>query len=193
MFQEILSGYSNYAIDKTDVFSYGVLLYELYTQKVPFSDPQYAHMGKWGEWNVLISALTLLPLDIQNFVKEGKRLEIPKSVPRQIRVLIERCWDQEPNNRPDFGSIVKDLEALYQNYLKDGSGGTNSVSQQQSPSESTRTKKSSAVSRRFLFLHLAWACCSVSSNTEKEKKDRPKRTKKEPSFRIEYDFHKSFY
>jgi serine/threonine protein kinase len=44
---EIINGESNYAIDKTDVYSYGMLLYELFTQKEPYSEPPYDTYSKW--------------------------------------------------------------------------------------------------------------------------------------------------
>ncbi|KAH3760216.1 Serine/threonine-protein kinase CTR1 [Pelomyxa schiedti] len=75
---------------KCDVYSYGVVLWELATQLELF-----AGMEK-GE--------------IITFVVDRKaRLPIPPSVPSQIRNLISACWHHDPNNRPKFQQILTDL------------------------------------------------------------------------------------
>jgi serine/threonine protein kinase len=50
---EIMSGKSDYVIDKTDVFSFGVMLWQVFTQIEPFSQPPYDTWGPWGESHLL--------------------------------------------------------------------------------------------------------------------------------------------
>jgi len=91
---EIIRGETDYPIDKTDVYSMGVLMFEVFTKKEPFSEPPY---DKWSKW------------DIEKFVSSGKRMEIPTSLPPKIRDLISKCWSQVPLERPDFNVIVRVL------------------------------------------------------------------------------------
>jgi len=91
---EILNGQSDYSIDKTDIFSFGVLLWEVFTQRIPFEDPPYNNFTA---------------KEIENFVRTGNRLEIPSTIASKIASLIRCCWDQEPKNRPTFPYLVKEL------------------------------------------------------------------------------------
>lgn len=45
---EILSGDEYPEIDKTDVFSFGMLMYHVFTGKEPYSEPPYDKYSKWG-------------------------------------------------------------------------------------------------------------------------------------------------
>ena len=46
---------------------------------------------------------------IRNVIN-GYRPEIPPDVPNVYREMIERCWSQQPENRPSFDEIVEDLK-----------------------------------------------------------------------------------
>lgn len=95
---EILMGKSDYAIDKTDIFSFGVLLWQVFTGREPFLDEPYKDWGRF---------------EITDFVTSGKRLEIPSSIHRTIRYLIERSWHPTPNARPTFSEIAAQLQTLH--------------------------------------------------------------------------------
>ena len=85
MAPELLSG-SAYGMP-ADVYSFGVLLWELVTQKTPYGDftTQFA---------------------IIKFVSDGNRLEIPES---PISGLTAKCWSQDATIRPTFAQIVSEL------------------------------------------------------------------------------------
>jgi len=51
-------------------------------------------------------------LEIADFVRNGKRLEIPNSVPSGIRELITACWHQDPHERPKFAKIIVSLNSM---------------------------------------------------------------------------------
>jgi len=62
---------------------------------------------------------------IADFVKSGKRLEIPRETPKEIAALITACWDQDPSNRPQFSqTIVPSLTQIYEKLAKEGSNGS---------------------------------------------------------------------
>lgn len=37
-----------------------------------------------------------------------------KTLPEEIKKLVEECWDPQPDNRPSFAAIAKRLEVLFQ-------------------------------------------------------------------------------
>jgi len=76
---------------KVDVFSYGILLYELYSGELPYRG--------------------LAPLVVPNLVAEkGLRPTVPKGCPRKMAKLMTMCWDANPDNRPTFAEILEYLK-----------------------------------------------------------------------------------
>ncbi|ETO05993.1 hypothetical protein RFI_31404 [Reticulomyxa filosa] len=80
---------------KVDVFSYGVLLWEMYC--------------RGSEDN------TLKGIGLGNYVKKvkkGVRPHIPNHCPQEFLKLICACWEFEPRKRPPFVDIVKYLQQV---------------------------------------------------------------------------------
>uniref|UniRef100_A0A7E4W8M8 Protein kinase domain-containing protein n=1 Tax=Panagrellus redivivus TaxID=6233 RepID=A0A7E4W8M8_PANRE len=77
--------------EKTDVWSFGVLVWELFTRGATPYDP-------------------LDHFQIQDFLNKGRRLQGPETCPDQIYALMITCWDGEPNKRPTFKQLQKDLK-----------------------------------------------------------------------------------
>uniref|UniRef100_A0A0R0HRQ0 Protein kinase domain-containing protein n=1 Tax=Glycine max TaxID=3847 RepID=A0A0R0HRQ0_SOYBN len=79
--------------EKCDVFSFGVILWELVTLQQP-----------WRQLNPsqVVAAVGFM----------GKRLEIPRHVNPQVAALIELCWATEPWRRPSFSYVMKCLQQI---------------------------------------------------------------------------------
>ncbi|RCV35342.1 hypothetical protein SETIT_7G232900v2 [Setaria italica] len=79
--------------EKCDVYSFGVILWELLTMQQP--------------WNGLGPAQVVGAVAFQN-----RRLPIPKHTSPELAALVESCWDDDPRQRPSFSSIVDTLKKL---------------------------------------------------------------------------------
>ncbi|XP_066345923.1 serine/threonine-protein kinase CTR1-like isoform X1 [Miscanthus floridulus] len=79
--------------EKCDVYSFGVILWELLTMQQP--------------WSGLGPAQVVGAVAFQN-----RRLPIPKDTNPELAALVESCWDEDPRQRPSFSSIVDTLKKL---------------------------------------------------------------------------------
>jgi serine/threonine protein kinase len=77
--------------NKVDVYAYGMLLYELLTESVPFR-------GKKA-------------MQIAMGVVNGERPILHRSTPPGLARLMRRCWSADADERPDFVSIYAEFEA----------------------------------------------------------------------------------
>lgn len=60
---------------KGDIFAFGVVFWELLTNKRPWS-------GKWT------------PFDILQKVRDGETLKIPSTCPEPLKKFIQQCWNK---------------------------------------------------------------------------------------------------
>ncbi|OHT04010.1 TKL family protein kinase [Tritrichomonas foetus] len=86
MAPEIFNG--GYYDSKVDVYSYGMLLWEILTGNSPFS----------GKNSVQIAVAVL---------KKQERPKFPKKTPKELKDMISSCWAQNPSKRPTFDDILR--------------------------------------------------------------------------------------
>ncbi|CAG8605835.1 2569_t:CDS:2, partial [Racocetra persica] len=85
----------NYTHTKeSDIYSYGVLMWEIYACRPPFQ-------GRSGD--NLTTAICL-----------GEREKPENGMPSDYIEIYEKCWHQDPSFRPGISKILKDLETLNQ-------------------------------------------------------------------------------
>ncbi|KAF2287005.1 hypothetical protein GH714_036913 [Hevea brasiliensis] len=81
------------ANEKCDVYSFGVILWELATCQIP--------------WKGLNPMQVVGAVGFQN-----KRLEIPEDVDPAIAQIIHDCWQREPHLRPSFSQLISRLRHI---------------------------------------------------------------------------------
>uniref|UniRef100_A0A2K6SQ97 Macrophage-stimulating protein receptor n=1 Tax=Saimiri boliviensis boliviensis TaxID=39432 RepID=A0A2K6SQ97_SAIBB len=85
---------------KSDVWSFGVLLWELLTRGAP----PYSHID---------------PFDLPHFLAQGRRLPQPEYCPDSLYQVMQQCWEADPAVRPTFGTLVGEVEQIVSALLGD--------------------------------------------------------------------------
>ncbi|XP_062201959.1 uncharacterized protein LOC133904456 [Phragmites australis] len=94
--------------EKSDVYSYGVILWELVTQKIP--------------WENLNSMQVIGAVGFMN-----QRLDIPSDVDPQWTSIIRSCWESDPQQRPSFQELLERLRELQRHYAIQQRNAKNSI------------------------------------------------------------------
>ncbi len=75
--------------EKNDIYSFGMLLWEIYTETIPF-DVKLSELKKY-------------------ILEEKYRPEVSNEINKEIAELIRACWDSEINKRPSSDKILSVL------------------------------------------------------------------------------------
>ncbi|KAF5725815.1 hypothetical protein HS088_TW23G00544 [Tripterygium wilfordii] len=93
MAPELLNSKNNKVTEKVDVYSFGIVMWELLTGEEPYANFRSEEI-------------------IAGIIKGTLRPEIPCWCDPAWRSLMERCWSLDPNSRPPFSEISKELRAM---------------------------------------------------------------------------------
>ncbi|XP_078543976.1 mitogen-activated protein kinase kinase kinase 12 isoform X1 [Lissotriton helveticus] len=77
--------------EKVDIWSFGVVLWELLTGEIPYKDVDSSAII----WGVGSNSL---------------HLPVPSSCPDGFKILLRQCWHSKPRNRPSFRQILLHLD-----------------------------------------------------------------------------------
>ncbi|KAL9442453.1 hypothetical protein AB3S75_020877 [Citrus x aurantiifolia] len=93
MAPELLSGKSHMVTEKIDVYSFGIVMWELLTGDEPYADMHCASI-------------------IGGIVNNTLRPQIPTWCDPEWRSLMESCWASDPAERPSFSEISQRLRSM---------------------------------------------------------------------------------
>lgn len=77
----------------TDIYSFGILLWEMSTSDIPFMNTDYD--------------------DIIVQVMQNKRPVIPDDMPASLKSLLEACWKHSYKERPSINEICDQLDCKF--------------------------------------------------------------------------------
>ncbi|XP_072311438.1 tyrosine-protein kinase JAK2-like [Eucyclogobius newberryi] len=92
----------------SDVWSFGVVLYELFTYSDKNCSPPAVFMEKMGKEKqgqmIVYHLIDLLNKDF--------RLPAPDSCPKEIHKMMVECWSSDPTKRPAFKTLMHSVESV---------------------------------------------------------------------------------
>ncbi|KAG6435577.1 hypothetical protein SASPL_100451 [Salvia splendens] len=78
---------------KCDVYSFGVCLWETYCCDLPYINYSFADV-------------------LHSVVRQNLRPVIPRCCPSSLANIMKKCWDANPEKRPEMDEVVRLLEAI---------------------------------------------------------------------------------
>ncbi|KAA8550833.1 hypothetical protein F0562_002517 [Nyssa sinensis] len=78
---------------KCDVYSFGICLWEIYCCDMPYPDLSFAEVST-------------------AVVRQNLRPEIPRCCPSSLASIMRKCWDANPEKRPEMDEVVRLLETI---------------------------------------------------------------------------------
>ncbi|KAJ0081546.1 hypothetical protein Patl1_12259 [Pistacia atlantica] len=93
MAPELLNGSSSKVSEKVDVFSFGIVLWEILTGEEPYANMHYGAI-------------------IGGIVNNTLRPPVPSHCDYDWRLLMEQCWAPDPVARPSFTEIARRLRVM---------------------------------------------------------------------------------
>lgn len=87
---------------KIDVYSYGIVLWELFCFRKPYKDEDPVK----------------LPYKV---ALDNKRPPLAPHIPQKFAALMEKCWAADPKSRPEMDEVLR----ILQDFTKSGEEGSN--------------------------------------------------------------------
>ncbi|PKA48801.1 Serine/threonine-protein kinase HT1 [Apostasia shenzhenica] len=78
---------------KCDVYSFGICLWEIYACDMPYFNLSFTEVS-------------------YGVVRQNLRPEIPRCCPNSLANIMKKCWDPNPDKRPNMEEVVRLLEAI---------------------------------------------------------------------------------
>jgi serine/threonine protein kinase len=128
----------------TDVYSFGIVMWEIVTRELPFSGPDY-------KFN----------LDVEDAVLRGTRPIIPVGTLGDLSSLIEMCWQDKPSSRPSFTDIVSRLHTTAYGLLQHTGSGAIFHSQRSSTEITDQLHEMLGCDTDSTDIHIVQACTEI--------------------------------
>ncbi|XP_074524067.1 tyrosine-protein kinase JAK1 [Halichoeres trimaculatus] len=93
----------------SDVWSFGVTMYELITYCDSSKSPMALYLSMIGNTHGQMTVIRLVKL-----LSEGRRLPRPEGCSEAVYELMRRCWEQMPDQRITFEQLIRDLSNMLQ-------------------------------------------------------------------------------
>ncbi|XP_061117911.1 tyrosine-protein kinase JAK2-like [Conger conger] len=92
----------------SDIWSFGVVLYELFTHSDKACSPPAVFLGMMGS----DKQGQMIVYHLIELLKAGSRLPQPEDCPAQIYSIMSECWNKDPCPRPTFRMLAGSLDVF---------------------------------------------------------------------------------
>ncbi|CAL8309831.1 unnamed protein product [Lota lota] len=94
---------------KSDVWSVGVLLHELFSYCDRHQNPKRVSGPMFGQ-----SSSSAIAMHLLTVLRDNWRLPAPAHCPARVYLLIRQCWAYSPEDRPCFSSLTDQIDRIAQ-------------------------------------------------------------------------------
>ena len=102
---EILTGDLRLLTKKSDIYSFGILIWEVFTGKKPYKNTKLSLV----DLSCAIVNENVNPLTEINEKGEVKKIEYLKETPIEIEELVNTCLSPNPQDRPSINEVIEIL------------------------------------------------------------------------------------
>ncbi|XP_062290858.1 tyrosine-protein kinase JAK2a isoform X2 [Scomber scombrus] len=92
----------------SDIWSFGVVLYELFTYSDKNCSPPAVFMDKMGNEK----QGQMIVYHLIDLLKQGYRLPAPDHSPKEIHNIMTECWSSDPGLRPTFKTLIQSVDTV---------------------------------------------------------------------------------
>jgi mitogen-activated protein kinase kinase len=97
---------------KADIYSFGILIWEVFTEKYPYENSKMDE----NDLAQLILTENLNPLTEKDENGEIKKIEYISGMPIEIEELVNKCILRDPKERPTIEEVIDILISLQEKY-----------------------------------------------------------------------------
>jgi len=112
---EVLDPDSKHYDERSDMYSFGIVLWEIASRGYPFDECYQMDRFLKFETNEKGEVTKRWLRDknvVEAIIKEHFRPTIPPSTPAEFSTIMESCWLGDPAKRPSFLTVVKQLRRI---------------------------------------------------------------------------------
>ncbi|XP_048875458.1 tyrosine-protein kinase JAK2-like [Brienomyrus brachyistius] len=92
----------------SDIWSFGVVLYELFTHSNKNNSPPAVFMRMMGS----DKQGQMIVYHLIELLKQGSRLPLPDGCPTEIHRIMTECWNSDPCLRPTFKKLAQSVDVI---------------------------------------------------------------------------------
>ncbi len=92
------------------MYSFGMVMWEIAAREIPFNDIAEVNIFFYNLWSHTNNYKESQVIFLVKY--EGERPQIPDSCPQEYADIIQKCWAEDPADRPASVDVVEKISAI---------------------------------------------------------------------------------